>query len=65
MSTQLNNLNRNIDIETSELGNYSKNHWSFSYFIVAEGSYPHYSILCYILPPKEYPIPDNYSIKTT
>ncbi|CAG8794835.1 23193_t:CDS:2, partial [Cetraspora pellucida] len=31
----------------------------------AEGSYPHYSILCYTLPPKEYPISDNYSIKTT
>ncbi|CAG8670810.1 620_t:CDS:2 [Cetraspora pellucida] len=55
MSIQLNNLNHNIDIETSELG----------YFIVAEGSYPHYSILCYTLIPKEYPIPDNYSIKTT
>ncbi|CAG8727015.1 7166_t:CDS:2, partial [Dentiscutata heterogama] len=30
-----------------------------------EGSYLYSSILCYTLPPKNYPIPDNYSVKTT
>ncbi|CAG8694024.1 15498_t:CDS:2 [Dentiscutata erythropus] len=34
-------------------------------FELNEGFYPHFSILCYILPPKNCPIPDNYSIKTT
>ncbi|CAG8757781.1 13270_t:CDS:2 [Cetraspora pellucida] len=36
---------------------------SFSYFIENEGFYPYE--LCYTLPPKKYPIPNNYSVKTT
>ncbi|CAI2181056.1 2256_t:CDS:2, partial [Funneliformis geosporum] len=38
---------------------------TFNYFIETEGFYPKISELCYTLPPKKYPIPDNLSIKKT
>ena len=38
---------------------------SFNYFIEAEGFYPHASELCYTLPPRKYPIPDEYCVKTS
>ncbi|CAG8765918.1 23781_t:CDS:2, partial [Racocetra persica] len=66
------------EIKTFELGDYpqvptityqeTKNNYiqrSFNYFIEAEGFYPNALELRYTLPPKKYPIPDDYSIKTT